>query len=100
MESEAMELLFLLVLAPSFFGIPGALAGWIADRRGNRGIAIVAAAFILVVAAVVVGFSASESAFDAFAAVAALAIVGLNACTAFAGAALSRHARNRDSHLT
>lgn len=95
-----MEALLLLLLAPSFFGIPGALGGWLAGRRSWRALRILAVVFVLLaLAVVIVGFSASNDPFDAVAIVGLLVIVLLNGCTAIGGAALARHARNRDAHL-
>jgi hypothetical protein len=97
---NCVEALLLLILAPSFFGIPGALAGWLAGRRSWRALSILAGIFLLtLLAVVIVGFSSSDSAFDAVAVVALVAILLLNGCTAIGGAALARHAQNRDAHL-
>ena len=97
---NGVEALLLLILAPSFFGIPGALAGWLAGRRSWRTLWILAGIFILtLLAVVIVGFSSSDDAFDAVAIGVLVVIVWLNACTAIGGAALARHAQNRDAHL-
>ena len=91
-----------LVLAPSTFGVPGALAGWFAGRHGGRAIALLAGMFVPVTAAVLIlGRSTwNGDPFGAWAILILLGIVALNACTAFGGAALARHVQNRDSHLT
>ena len=97
-----MNALLLLVLAPSAFGIPGALAGWSAGRRGGRTPVLLAVGMVVLAAIVLIlGRSMWNSdAFGAWAVLILLAIVAINACTAVGGVALARHAQSRDSHLT
>ena len=72
----------------------GSRAGVAGGRSGSS------RAFILtLLAVVIVGFSSSDDAFDAVAIGVLVVIVWLNACTAIGGAALARHAQNRDAHL-
>jgi hypothetical protein len=71
-----VDAVFIWILAPSAFGLPG-------------------------VAIITLGQSTWNSdPFGPWAILMLLAVVGVNACTAFGGVTLARHAQHRDDHLT
>jgi hypothetical protein len=100
-DTSGMRFVLDLLLAISFFGIPGAVLGFLAARREGRAPAAVTT--LLVGAAMaVVAVGRSSAAGDPFgtpAILILLALVTLNACTAIGGVALARHARHRDAHF-
>jgi len=97
-----VELLLDVVLAFSFFGIPGFVCGWLAGHREGLAPTLLAALLaVMGVAIVVLGRSVwSSDPFGAWAILILLALVALNGCAAIGGAALARHSRQRDAHLT
>jgi hypothetical protein len=96
-----VELLLDVVLAVSFFGIPGFVFGWLTGRRGGHAPAVLAALLAGTgIAIVLLGRSMwSSDPFGAWAILILLALVVMNGCTAIGGVALARHSQRRDAHL-
>jgi hypothetical protein len=95
-----MELFALFVLAPTVFGIPGALMGWLAGRRGGHAPAAVAGILAALGAVIVVGgFATTDDPLGVWAISLLLGVLVINALTAFAGVELARYSQTRDAHL-